>query len=400
MHKLLTVPVQLRSRYTLAKPVSWLELFFDLVFVAAVAQVGSPLAHDFSFAGLGRYAFLFFLIWMAWLGHTMFNTRFISDDPLQRLLTLVQVFAIAIMAANARDALSSRDAAGFGAAYAFMRIVLVMQYMRVRRLPDARRLATFHASGFGLAAVCWLTAAFADIPARFWLWAIALAIDFATPLLAVRFLHRLPPDPAHLPERFGLFTIILMGESVMATMRGIESQAGWSFQAASTAFFGLSLTFSLWSWYFDCSGSTRDRHIRSPRDSMEFQAWCVLHFVFYLGIAVTAIGIEHAIALGEGQRVGTAAGNLLLSAGVSVILSMWLIGVFSGSRIRFDQAMAALGSICFVLAFRQPLVNTPPNLLIGILLGFCAIQAYIARENLRTARSPGDPPRTLELAEE
>src|SRR5690349_6283896 len=100
--------IRLRSAHRLTKPVTWLELFFDLVFVAAVAQVGEPLAHDFSLSGIVRYAFLFFLIWWAWLGHSMFNTRFLVDDPLQRLFTLVQIFATAVMAANARDALSSR----------------------------------------------------------------------------------------------------------------------------------------------------------------------------------------------------------------------------------------------------------------------------------------------------
>ena len=94
---------------------TWLELFFDLIFVAAVAQVGSPLHTSYSFVALARYAFLFFLIWWAWLGHTLYSTRFDTDDPVQRALTLVQMFTVAVMAANAGEALDSRSAAGFGA---------------------------------------------------------------------------------------------------------------------------------------------------------------------------------------------------------------------------------------------------------------------------------------------
>ena len=67
---------------------TWLELFFDLIFVAAVAQVGAPLHTNYSFAALARYAFLFFLIWWAWLGHTLYSTCFDTDDPIQPQISM------------------------------------------------------------------------------------------------------------------------------------------------------------------------------------------------------------------------------------------------------------------------------------------------------------------------
>ena len=133
--------------------VTWMELFFDLIFVAAVAEVGEPLAKDYSPAGLLRYAFLFVLIWWAWSGHTLYSTRFDHDDAVQRLLVLLQCFIAAVMAANAKEALDSRSSAGFGAAYAAMRVVLVAQYLRARRLPETRALTSRYAIGFGSAAV-------------------------------------------------------------------------------------------------------------------------------------------------------------------------------------------------------------------------------------------------------
>ena len=90
-----------------ARKVTWLELFFDLIFVAAVAQVGEPLREDYSFTGLVRFAVLFVLIWWAWIGSSVFATRFDTDDVLQRVLTLVQMFAVAAMAANATEALDN-----------------------------------------------------------------------------------------------------------------------------------------------------------------------------------------------------------------------------------------------------------------------------------------------------
>src|SRR5678815_928135 len=164
-----------------ARRVTWMELFFDLIFVAAVAEVGSPLRADYSWPGLLRYSFLFVLIWWAWSGHTLYSTRFDHDDLVHRVLILLQCFIAAVMAANAKEALDSRSSAGFGAAYAGMRIILVIQYIRARRVPETRELTTRYTVGFGAAAAVWIASSFLDAPERYWVWAVALVIDFATP---------------------------------------------------------------------------------------------------------------------------------------------------------------------------------------------------------------------------
>ena len=150
---------------------------------------------------------------------------------------------VAIMAANAKDALDSRSSAGFAAAYSVVRLILVAQYARARTVPAARRLATHYLTGHGSAALLWLASAIVPAPERFAVWAIAFAIDLGTPWLAVRHNVEVPPDASHLPERFGLFTLILLGESVVALMRGIESQENWPAEAAASAFLGMSLLF-------------------------------------------------------------------------------------------------------------------------------------------------------------
>src|SRR5262249_28649171 len=147
-----------------ARKVTWLELFFDLIFVAAVAQVGEPLRESYRFPDLLRYAFLFVLIWWAWIGNSVFATRFNADDALQRALTRVRMFAVPAMAATATDALESRSSAGFAAAYAAMRFVLVAQYARARHIRRARGLATRYLAGHGVAATLWLVSAFVPGP--------------------------------------------------------------------------------------------------------------------------------------------------------------------------------------------------------------------------------------------
>src|SRR4051812_12722710 len=88
-----------------SRRVTWMELFFDLIFAAAVAQVGTPLGMNYTAAGLARYTFLFILIWLAWSGHTLYSTRFDTDDLIQRLLVLVHWSTAAVMAANAKESL-------------------------------------------------------------------------------------------------------------------------------------------------------------------------------------------------------------------------------------------------------------------------------------------------------
>jgi low temperature requirement protein LtrA len=369
--------IRLRSAHRLTKPVTWLELFFDLVFVAAVAQVGEPLAHDFSLSGIVRYAFLFFLIWWAWLGHSMFNTRFLVDDPLQRLFTLVQIFATAVMAANARDALSSRDAAGFSAAYAVVRIVLVIQYLRARKVPGARVLAGLYASGYGIAAIFWVAAALAPASLRYALWSVALAIDIATPVLSARYTHKFPPDAEHLPERFGLFTIILLGDSVMSIMHGIESQETWAPQAALSAFFGLCLTFMFWWCYFDQSGVTREKHVRSRIHARSLEIWQYVHLPLYLSLAVVGVGIERVIAAGGRAPLPSDAVILLATANSVALFSIAVLSIASNET--FHRRFHWLSPVLALLPIYPATRATPAYLLLGYFLAVCALQTLLAK---------------------
>jgi low temperature requirement protein LtrA len=278
------------------RKVSWLELFFDLVFAAAVSQVASPLRDDYTPEGLLRFAILFLLIWWAWTGHAVFSTRFHTDDGVHRGLTLLQMFGVAVMAANARDALDSRSSAGFAAAYAVLRLILVLEYFRARAVAQARRLTGLYLTGHGIAAAIWLASAIAPIPIRYWLWAVALAIDLSTPWRAERHSLALPPDASHLPERFGLFTLILLGESVIAVMHGIEHQEYWSASAASLAFLSMVIAFGIWWCYFDTAKATRSRPVRSRLDAVRLHVWSYAHLPFYVALVVAFVGLQLVVS--------------------------------------------------------------------------------------------------------
>src|SRR5947207_1249849 len=151
----------------------WTELFFDLVFAAAIAQLGAPLDHDYSIFGIARFAFLLALVFLAWFGYTAFATQFAVDDAVERALIVAQIFFVAVMAANATDALSSRDAAGFGAAYGGVRAILALQYARVIGLPRTRSVVIRRIGWLVAAAVVWTASALLPAPHRYVAWCLA-----------------------------------------------------------------------------------------------------------------------------------------------------------------------------------------------------------------------------------
>jgi low temperature requirement protein LtrA len=307
------------------RKVTWLELFFDLVFAAAIAQVASPLRQDYSAAGLLRFAILFVLIWWAWIGHAVFSTRFDTDDAVQRGLTLLQMFGVIIMAANAGDALDSRSSAGFAAAYSVLRLVLVFQYYRARRLPEARSLTTWYLAGHGSAAALWLASAFVPAPWRYGVWAVAFALDLGTPWLAVDHSVAVPPDAGHLPERFGLFTLILLGECVIAVMHGVEHQEHWSAPAAATAFLSLGIVFFVWWWYFDAARATSARPVRSRRDALRLHAWSYVHLPLYIGIVVAFAGIQLVVSVAPEPALDRRQFTILAAALAVAISSLAIV---------------------------------------------------------------------------
>jgi low temperature requirement protein LtrA len=381
-------PLRLRSITASeeARKVTWLELFFDLVFVAAVAQVAAPLRDQYSLVGLIRFAPLFMLIWWAWTGHTVFSTRFDSDDVIQRGLTLVQMFAVAAMAANAKDALDSRSSAGFAAAYAAVRFLLVAQYFRARHVPDARALTARYLLGHGTAAVFWLASALVPTPARFWIWGLAFALDLGTPWLAVPHSVKVPPDAAHLPERFGLFTLILLGESVVAVMQGMESQDDWTPAAAMSAFLGMGISFLIWWWYFDGVAGASPQPVRTRRDALRFHIWSYAHFPLYLGIIVLGVGVQRIVTAASRHALSGQESLILTAAAAVVMVAMSAIGAASaGRRSRSRELMPQLAIAGGVLAMGiVGRVESPPAM-IAIVAAACAVQLVLS---LGAWRSP------------
>lgn len=271
--------------------VSWLELFYDLAFVAVIGTVGHVLVKpDSDYRILGQFLLFFIPVWWAWVGQAFYLSRFQHDALSSRVTTLAQIMVLVVMATSVAPAVKGETAL-FAGCYAALRVILIGQYLYTAwHVPESRPLTTRYAAGFSVAAGLWIISTFVPAPVTYGLWLTALLIDFFTPFTAGVHNVRIPPHAAHIPERFGLFTIIVLGEEVLAAMRGL-SEAVWTPVNLAMAALGLVLAFSVWWIYFE--GVRGADHVRLNSSSVSnFRRWLYSHLPLHLGIVVMAMGFE------------------------------------------------------------------------------------------------------------
>jgi len=269
---------------------TWLELFFDLVFVVAVAQLSVALSDDRTPEGFLIFCGLFVPVWWAWVGYTFYADRFDTDDVVHRLLMLCGMFAVGALASAIPDAAEGSTTA-FAVAYVAVRaIVIVLNARAWLHLPAARPLLNVYIPAFTASAGLFLAATAVDSPGRYWIWAAALAIDVGTPLVSQRRIALIPLHASHIPERVGLFTIIVLGETVLAVVLGTGT-VDWSLESGLVAALGFALGASFWWLYFDYL----DAATLFGRSIWEGQAYLYSHLPLMAGVISLGVGVKHAI---------------------------------------------------------------------------------------------------------
>lgn len=189
---------------------SWLELFYDLVYVATIIQLGNVLSDEVSITGIVVFAGLFVPVWWTWTVYTFYMNRFVVDDAVQRVLTFAQIFAIVgvgISITGVSGALANQ----FAVMYALVRFFQVVGYVRTaRHVLEAEGLIRRYAVGFSIVGAFWLVSIAVPTPLKYGLWIAGMAVDFYVGLSAGsrRVQQGIPPDPKHLAGRYGAFTII------------------------------------------------------------------------------------------------------------------------------------------------------------------------------------------------
>lgn len=297
--------------------VTWLELFFDLFIVVVVAEMAHTLAEDISWLGVGQFIFLFLHLWWVWIGATYYTERFETEGFDQRLFTFLQMIPIAGMAVFAHYAFG-KTSVEFALSYALSRVIITFLWWRGgkydrRFRPTGRRFAI----GFSLSIALFLLSVFVAPPARFLLWGMGLLIDVITPLLTLRQQALLPRlSTSKLPERFGLFVIIVLGESIIGVVNGIAEQKTITLANALVGILGIAIAFGMWWIYFDFVNR------RPPKLGIRWTfTWGYLHMPLLIAIAATGAGTLKVVSDNDlllDQNVGLLIGS---SVGVSLIVS-------------------------------------------------------------------------------
>ena len=348
---------------------TWLELFFDLCFVAAIAALADGLHSDPSLRGLWHFGALFVPVWWAWMEFTWFATAWDNDDLLHRLGMLLAMLLVVVLAAAIPRVFDGNDRL-FVLAYVGMQCLLVLMFARViPHAGDARRFARNYMLGDALGGLIMLSSLWVDPPMRHWVWAVAVLELMVAPALAVRAYEGQPFDSGHIPERYGLFTIIVLGESVVAVSAELGDVA-LDGGAVASALLGFGIAAAIWWSYFETVSSTS---LSRERMAASF-LWGYGHLFGYAGIAATAVGVELAIDAGAGGDHGLGlAVRLMLFGGPAVFLLSLVIvhtaeiGWWGAGML---QRWTAIGALLALAVLAE---GWPPALVVGTVFGVLTV---------------------------
>jgi low temperature requirement protein LtrA len=323
---------------------TWLELFFDLVFVAAVGQLANALSREPTAARFFEFLGLFVPVWWAWMGFTFYANRFDTDDLPYRLLLLLAMFCVAALATTVPGVFRGATK-GFPIAYVSVRLVLLVLYARAsRHVPEARKFARMLLSSFGFALLIWVVSVALDRPWAYFLWGAALSIELVAPVPAWRLLGDAPVHPRHLPERFGLLTLIVLGESVLAVVLGVSS-VSWVAGSAGAAAAGFLIAASLWWIYFNFL----DEAALTTRGILGGLTYTYANYFVVVGLAALGAGVKLSIlaAGGDHHYDGT---SWVLSGGLALtMVGLAAVQLVTGAIVLDTDVWLRLGTAAIAL---------------------------------------------------
>jgi low temperature requirement protein LtrA len=333
-----------------------LELFFDLCFVVAVSQAASQLHHalgsDHPGVGVLHYVMVFFAVWWAWMNFTWFASAYDTDDGVYRVTTLVQITGVLILAAGVPRAFEGDWRIGI-AGYVVMRLAMVSQWLRAAKAdPERRRTALRYAAAISIVQVGWVLWPILPL----WLFVPLGLVELLIPVWAER-TALTTWHPHHITERYSLFTLIVLGESVLAattaTQAALDSGTGLG-DLATLAASGLLIVFGMWWLYFD-----RPTHylLTSLRTSI---MWGYSHYLVFASAAAVGAGLEEAVQAHD--HIGWA-----IAVPVAVyVLSAWALQV----RPRREHVLDAVHLVAAVLILLTPLTpwTVPATAVVVVLL--------------------------------
>lgn len=273
------------------KKVTWLELFYDLILVAAVSKATHVLTHvedgviplDY----LLKFILIFIPVWWAWVGQTLFVNRFGQDVFMHRVLIILQLLFVLIMTASLSTDFD-RYYVPFFVGYIGSRALTAVQYLLMHRTKSGHQQTTASYLGkhFVFGILVSSGSLFFDSWIRYAILYLGIAVDIILPLIGRRHLVRTPINTFHLFERFALFTLILLGESVVSILAVLQFNH-WNLSSVLFVAFTSLLIIAIWWQYFDNIESkvNKDRHTAG-------QTIIYGHLFIYLSMSMIAASIQ------------------------------------------------------------------------------------------------------------
>jgi low temperature requirement protein LtrA len=273
------------------KKVTWLELFYDLLIVAAVTTVTRILLHVeegyIPLEYLLKFVLIFIPIWWAWVGQTMFYNRFGQDLLYQRIFTILQMFFVLIMTASLSVDFD-RYYLPFFIGYIGLRILTAIQYLVAGRSEEGYRRKTAHYLGtrFWIGVILSSFSLFLDSWIRYAVLYAGIFVDILVPIFGRKYLVKAPTNTAHLLERFALLTLILFGESVVSILSVVQPQKG-DWELISFSIISFVLIISMWWQYFDNMEKKVDKLIQTAGQTIIYG-----HLFILMSLSMIAASIK------------------------------------------------------------------------------------------------------------
>jgi low temperature requirement protein LtrA len=276
-------PPRLHGEVIAHRTVSYLELFYDLVYVVLIARTAHHLAEHVTWRGVAEFAVVFGLIWVAWLNGTLYQELHGREDGRSRTYIFLQMFLLAVLAVYASDAAGDGGRV-FALTYAALLTVLAWQWYTVQRRdePGYRRLAGLYLAGMLVSVAVMAVSAALPPEVRLIVWAMlvvghvtggaALMLGTPTGGLGVTVAESLV-------ERFGLFVIIVLGEVVVGVVSGL-SESDRNAATLATGMIGLCIGYGIWWSYFDLVGRRLPR-----RQHRAMAVWVYSHLPLAMAVA-------------------------------------------------------------------------------------------------------------------
>ncbi|MEH0556045.1 low temperature requirement protein A [Streptomyces sp. B21-101] len=392
-----------RGRDEAHRVASPLELFFDLCFVVAVAQAGVQLVHSVaeSHAGEGilDYAMVFFAIWWAWMNFTWFASAYDNDDVLYRVVTLVQIAGVLVLAAGVSRAFESHSFLAVWLGYAIMRVAMSSQWLRVALSTQGaeRTAALRYAGGVLLCQVGWLGLLILPEGGRTWLFLAMAVMEMCVPLYAEKD-RPTSWHPHHIAERYGLFTIIVLGETIAAATVAVKSAIDENDalgELLPIAVGGLLIVFAAWWIYFVVPIHGR---LRSSRQAF---LWGYGHYFVFASAAAIGAGLEVAVeqAIGE-AHLSTSAASAAVTLPTALFLSM--VWVLHARHFKVGLAQQSVLPVTALLVICCTFLGEWAVLAAGLVtaLAVATGTTLTARTQARESRTAGEAAEARQGAEE